>query len=162
MISYFNKKSIIILIIFFCSLLVSFVVSIYFFYSPQPIYKLVTFNGLTLLKEILTRNIICFLWLLCGIISSEFLVYSFFITNGCMLGIFISKLENFKYILTILPHGILEIYSFLLLSCTVLDILKRNKVIKNDKKKILISFLLLVISAILESFLTPLIVVNFT
>lgn len=150
----------IVFLIFFIAFLISLVVSRYFFYAPQHISNNIETNGLILLKEILTRNIICFLGILLCIIISKSMIYIFFMVNGSVLGIFVSKFQEWKYFLAILPHGILEIISYVLLSCIVLNILQKNKVETIDKKYIIISLLLLLFAANIEAFLTPIIVNN--
>ena len=79
-------------LIFFISLFISYFINVIFFYSPQNItFRNIQINGLEVLKEILFKNIICFIWILLALILGKMVIAIFLIMNGAILGTFISK-----------------------------------------------------------------------
>ncbi|HAT4187040.1 TPA: hypothetical protein I9007_002661 [Clostridium perfringens] len=149
-------------LIFFISLFISYFINVIFFYSPQNIpFRNIQINGLEVLKEILFKNIICFIWILLALILGKMVIAIFLIMNGAILGTFISKLSSIKYILAIIPHGITEIFSFILVCSIVLTVLENERLNLKNIKLIIFAFFILIFSAILESFLTPMIIQKF-
>lgn len=84
------------------------------------------------------------------------MVYSYIIANSIVLGLLISKFNTIKYVLLLLPHGISEIYGFLFLSNIILNILHEGKFDNKYFKKITIAYIIIILSALIEAFITPL------
>ena len=147
------------LFIFLISLFVSFLLGM-LNRSPQSI-TMTTFDKTEAFVNIIKNNTICFLWILSGILLSKYIVYIFLTLNGLMLGSLISRFANISYMMLILPHGVTEFFAFIMLSGITLNILKRKKFIKKDVSMILFSYVILFLSAIIESTLTPYLVSNF-
>lgn len=155
-----DKKSFIkIFILYFIFLTVGYIYGVCILETNnQKIDKnsLENFNELEAFIKIGIKNIIAFLIILSGIFFSKKLVYFFFIVNGYVLGIFISKLSKIQDIIVILPHGILEMISYILTGyfCIRYIDTENNKYIK----KIFYCFLLMLLAVIIESILTPVLI----
>ncbi|WP_434297864.1 stage II sporulation protein M [Clostridium sporogenes] len=114
------------------------------------------FNNFHVLKQIIIKNTICFIWILSGILIGKLMVYTYILSNGIILGLLISKFKNIKYFLLIIPHGITEIFAFLFTCSIVLSILQNNEFNKKYLKSISFAYIIILISAIIEAFITPL------
>lgn len=101
------------------------------------------------------KNSIASLWILSALLLGESILYIFFIINGVNLGLLISNFESLKYLILVIPHGIFEIASFVYICIVVIK--WRNNKINNKKlfKNILISIIFLILSAAIETFITP-------
>lgn len=155
-----DKKSLIkILILYIVFLTVGYIYGVCILETNnQKIDKnsLENFNELEAFIKIGIKNIIAFLIILSGIFFSKKIVYFFFIVNGYVLGVFISKLSEIQDIIVILPHGILEMTSYILAGYFCIRYIEtdNNKYIKN----IIFCFLLMLIAVIIESILTPVLI----
>lgn len=149
-------------LIFFISLFISLIFNTFILNDKQVIDSNISnLNSITIFKEILTKNTICFLWILSGIIIGKVIVYIFLTINGLIIGLLISKFSSIKYLLLIVPHGIVEFSCFLLLSILVLDILIVKKISKIDIKLIVLYYAITILAVGIESFITPYIVEKF-
>lgn len=118
--------------------------------------KLEDFNYLETFFKIGIKNTVAFLVICSSIFLSNKIVYLFFIINGYILGVFISKFSSLYELIVILPHGIIEMISFILAGYFSICII-------NDKKRkyyryLLFSFFLMLIAVVIESTITPMIV----
>ncbi|ETS95662.1 stage II sporulation protein M [Streptococcus sp. OBRC6] len=106
--------------------------------------------------QIFLKNLIASIWLLLSYVFGESIIYIFFVINGIVLGLLLSSFSSITYLLLILPHGLIEIGTYVYLS----DIIMKNK--NQDKKKavkhLVVSFLLLALAAGVETFITPLMI----
>lgn len=155
-----DKKSLIkILILYYIFLTVGYIYGVSILETnEQKIDKnaLENFNELEAFIKIGIKNIIAFLIILSGIFLSKKIVYFFFIVNGYVLGVFISKLTKIQDIIVILPHGVLEMTSYILTGYFCIRFIDTD----NSKyiKKIFFCFLLMLIAVIIESILTPILI----
>lgn len=69
--------------------------------------------------QILLKNSIASIWLLLAYIFGESIIYIFFIINGVVLGLLLSSFSSITYLLLVLPHGMIEIGSYVYLSDTM-------------------------------------------
>lgn len=144
--------------IYFITLIITSIISRIVFFNPQKInIENLNINNSLVFKEILIKNTFCFILILSAILLGKYILYIFLSLNGCLLGLFISKFSSITYFLAIIPHGITELFSLLLTSSIVLDILTIEKITSFHKKAIVFSFFLLIFSAFIESFVTPII-----
>lgn len=148
------------LFIFFISLFVSFFISLCLNTNTQEI-KFTDINEIDTFFHILKNNTVCFIWILSGIFLSRYIVYIYLMLNGLTLGALISKFSNIKYLLLIIPHGVTEMSAFIFTSIIVLNIIQSKKFTVKSIYLLLIAYLAIVLSAIIESSITPFIVSKF-
>ncbi|HEM2548756.1 TPA: stage II sporulation protein M [Streptococcus suis] len=110
--------------------------------------------------QILLKNTVAGIWLLSAYILGDLIIYIFFITNGIVLGALLSTFPNIIYLLLVIPHGVIEIFSYIYLSDTIINKRKGCYDIQDFVKRLKISFLLLMLGAGIEAFITPL-MINF-
>lgn len=110
--------------------------------------------------QILLKNTVAGIWLLSAYLLGDMIIYIFFITNGIVLGALLSSLPNMFYLLLVIPHGVIEIFSYIYLSDTIINHQKGCYDKQDFIKRLKISFLLLILGAGIESFITPL-MINF-
>ncbi|MEG0844533.1 MAG: stage II sporulation protein M [Romboutsia sp.] len=153
----------IVFFIFLISFIFSFLINFLFKFNKGTllISNTTNLNSFELFSTILIKNTICFLIILSSIFISKYIVYIFLFINGYNLGAIISQFTNVKHFLLIIPHGVTEIYSFLFLSVITLKILKFEYISPKDKRNIIFSFLILLLSAFIEAFITPYIYIKF-
>ncbi|WP_353421224.1 stage II sporulation protein M [Staphylococcus delphini] len=101
---------------------------------------------------ILTNNTMSLIVLSFSTIIGIWFIYFFFFINGWLIGIYFSKTSFYIFILATIPHGIIELPTFLLAGLILVH-LKKGKTI--SKKLILFILIGLIISALIESFVTP-------
>lgn len=90
-------------------------------------------------------------------------VKTFIIANGILIGLVISKFQSLSYLLLLIPHGLIEIPALLFLAYVLLQTLDRNKFDKRTLKGISVSVALILLGALVESFITPnLVISNFS
>ena len=102
--------------------------------------------------QILLKNSIASIWLLLAYIFGESIIYIFFIINGVILGLLLSSFSSITYLLLVLPHGLIEIGSYVYLSDTIMNMRNQKKKVT---KRFIVSFLLLALAAGVETFITP-------
>lgn len=107
--------------------------------------------------SIIFRNTIVTLWIFSAIFVGKIMLHVFAAINGICLGLLMSKFSTMKYLLLVLPHGIIEMGSFFLMCDTILNIIKKANIGKGDVSKIMIAYILLIVAAIIETFFTPVI-----
>ena len=107
--------------------------------------------------SIIFRNTIVTLWIISAIFVGKIMLYVFAAINGICLGLLMSKFSTMKYLLLVLPHGIIEMGSFFLMCDTILNIIKKANIGKKDVSKIMIAYILLIVAVIIETFFTPVI-----
>ena len=105
--------------------------------------------------QILLKNSIASIWLLLAYIFGESIIYIFFIINGVILGLLLSSFSSITYLLLVLPHGLIEIGSYVYLSDTIMNMRNQNQDKKKVTKRFIVSFLLLALAAGVETFITP-------
>ena len=105
--------------------------------------------------QILLKNSIDSIWLLLAYIFGESIIYIFFIINGVILGLLLSSFSSITYLLLVLPHGLIEIGSYVYLSDTIMNMRNQNQDKKKVTKRFIVSFLLLALAAGVETFITP-------
>lgn len=110
--------------------------------------------------QILLKNSIASIWLLLAYVFGVSIIYIFFIINGIVLGLLLSSFPSITYLLLILPHGLIEIGAYVYLADTIMNIKNQNQDKKKVTKCFIVSFLLLVLAAGVEAFITPL-MINF-
>lgn len=108
--------------------------------------------------QILLKNIIASIWLLLAYVFGEGVVYLFFIINGAILGRLMSIFPTFNYLLLVIPHGVFEIAAYIYLADAVIGLKSKEQTKVCFFKHLQISILLLIISAGIETFITPLMV----
>ena len=104
--------------------------------------------------QILLKNSIASILLL-AYIFGESIIYIFFIINGVVLGLLLSSFSSITYLLLVLPHGMIEIGSYVYLSDTIMNMRNQNQDKKKVTKRFIVSFLLLALAAGVETFITP-------
>lgn len=72
-----------------------------------------------------------------------------------MIGNIVAKFVSPIYLFFIIPHGIIEFIAFFLVAKCSITILKRDYFIFNDIRAVAFSYLLLVISCLIEAYITP-------
>lgn len=110
--------------------------------------------------QILLKNTVAGIWLLSAYMLGDLIIYIFFITNGIVLGALLSSFPNMIYLLLVIPHGVIEIFSYIYLSDTIINKRKGCYDKQDFIKHLKISFLLLILGAGIEAFITPL-MINF-
>ena len=110
--------------------------------------------------QILLKNTVASIWLLSAYLLGDMIIYIFFITNGIVLGALLSSFPNMFYLLLVIPHGVIEVFSYIYLSDTIINHRKGCYDKQDFIKRLKISFLLLILGAGIEAFITPL-MINF-
>lgn len=110
-------------------------------------------NAFLWFMKISGNNTIAFLFLSSCILFGKKIAYLFYIINGSILGLLISNFKSFLALSAILPHGIIEmgcyIFAGYFLICYIIE--KDFKYIKFAG----ITYLGILIAAIIESAITP-------
>lgn len=88
-------------------------------------------------------------------LNKKVIIYYLLIVNSFVLSLLISKMDNIVELVLIVPHGILEITSYLLIASLALYGIKNSKSVRSLKKKYFKYYLLLILSVAIESFATP-------
>lgn len=163
-------------IISFISIFIIFTLIGYFFMSGSSVTldTLKTFN-ITLdvndLFKIISNNILIGVLILFGFLTFNLTNLSFIVFNNLLYGIAINKYSLefglLKTLTAILPHGIIEYLGLaVLFSCSVeinislyqyFNKTSNNPIHQKTFKRILIGFSLIVLSSLIEVYLTPLI-----
>ncbi|PRY73725.1 stage II sporulation protein M [Alkalibacterium olivapovliticus] len=160
--SKFNKK---ILTIFGLAIILGFMLGLRREQETVDITAIDSIIHWEILKEIILNNTIAFLLLCCSLIIGKSIIYMFFSINGFLIGTVIGRVRNITAIILLIPHGILEMGSFLFAGAILYHLLSENEkgVIVLEKKKylnlFLISYFTLTFSALIEVFITPQLVV---
>ena len=127
--------------------------------EKQVINSSFTINILNDTGIVLANNTLLFLFIISAIYIGKINIYLFLITNGVRIGLLISKFMYVKYMLLILPHGVLEISTFLLLaafiSVKIDNGCKINTIGITGIKRIVLMYCLIVIAALIEVGITP-------
>ena len=71
------------------------------------------------------------------------------------MGLLLSSFSSITYLLLVLPHGLIEIGSYVYLSDTIMNMRNQNQDKKKVTKRFIVSFLLLALAAGVETFITP-------
>lgn len=107
-----------------------------------------------LIKTIIMKNTVCFLWILSGIVLGKLLIKMFLVVNGIVMGLLISKFVRLSQLLLILPHGIIEIGALIFTCCIVCVIIQQKYVEKYEVVYLTIAYLFIIQAAIIETFFT--------
>jgi len=102
---------------------------------------------------ILGRNTLAFIILLTSVILGKKMVYFFYGINGYIIGLTIAKFKSLLFLITILPHGILEMGSFIATGYYLIRFIEEldSKFIKYA----CISYTGVFVAVFIESFITP-------
>lgn len=136
---------------------------VFYFYISSKKQVISDYNAVFGFKDffqILLKNSIASIWLLLSYVFGESIIYIFFIINGIVLGLLLSSFSSITYLLLVLPHGIIEIGTYVYLSDTIINMRNNSQNKRKNVKRFIISFLLLTLSAGIETFITPL-MINF-
>lgn len=155
-----NKKRFPLLIIlscFFIALFVGYIIGLDGSKQNINIEQGKNINFIGAFIAILVRNTFAFLILTSGVLIGKKIIYFFYVINGYVLGLLISKFKSGLAFATILPHGIMEISFFILAGYFLILYIKE----RNQKyfKYVGVTFIGLVFAAIVESAITPKIVI---
>ncbi|SFU95358.1 stage II sporulation protein M [Butyrivibrio sp. M55] len=105
---------------------------------------------------ILSNNTLVFLVVLSSIFVGKTNINIMIIVTAFRIGILISKFMYINYLILVIPHGVIEVMVYLVLSAFVsAEIEKGNKINSGLIKKAFVLYLLLIISAIVEIGITP-------
>ncbi|MBY0040883.1 stage II sporulation protein M [Bacillus cereus] len=146
-----NNKSIFLLFIF--SLIIGVIYGSFFLEKTTVNWKEI--NNFEAFITILSRNITCSLILIISTFFGSLLLKFFFVGNGLVLGLTISKFQSLNYLILVIPHGIIEIPSFLYLGYILIKAIDQNKFTFKTLKGVGLSIILLIIAALIESYVTP-------
>ncbi|SFC33788.1 Stage II sporulation protein M [Alkalibacterium subtropicum] len=80
-----------------------------------------------MLKSITLNNTIAFLLLCCALIIGKSIIYMFFGINGFLIGTVLGRGRNFIAIILLIPHGILEMGSYLFVGTILYYLLTENE-----------------------------------
>ncbi|CEN23663.1 Integral membrane protein DUF95 [[Clostridium] sordellii] len=137
-----------------------FIVSFFIAYalninSVKPIINPTKINSSEWFFTIISRNTISFLFILSSILLGKCMINIYLLSNGAILGLLVSKLKNINYLLLILPHGVVEIPIYITLCYLVIKIINNKYINKSDIKMIFLCYLIIILAALIESFITP-------
>lgn len=144
-----------IILIFIVSIVVGFFIGISFNENKQSI-NIELADDLNFLKSFINifgRNTFAFLVLLSSVFLGKGIAYFFYVINGYILGLLISKFSSLLDFITILPHGIIEMGCFILAGYFFICYRVEGKIL--FIKYAGLTYLGLLISAIIESSITP-------
>jgi uncharacterized membrane protein SpoIIM required for sporulation len=148
------------LIWFLLLVIVSFLLN--FNVEKQTINTNIELNNLHDFDVIMANNTLVFIYTFTSVFVGKLNIYIMVIVNAIRIGLLVSRFMYPIYLLMILPHGIPEISVFLLLGACI------SKYLDNDQKdmKSLIQksgwlYVALLISALVEAWITPYIVFRF-
>ncbi len=123
--------------------------------EKADISMLTQYSSIRAFGEILLKNSVSLIWIISGLVVGSFMVYSYIFANGIILGTLISKFKNMSYLILILPHGVLEIFVFMM-ACTIVKVANDQRKIDNKiKKEFWGIYLVLILAAYIEAFVTP-------
>ena len=123
---------------------------VFYFYISSKKQVISDYNAVFGFKDffqILLKNSIASIWLLLSYVFGESIIYIFFIINGIVLGLLLSSFSSITYLLLVLPHGIIEIGTYVYLSDTIINMRNNSQNKRKNVKRFIISFLLLTLSA---------------
>ncbi|WP_034298403.1 stage II sporulation protein M [Alkalibacterium sp. AK22] len=158
----FNKK---ILLIFSLAIIFGFMLGLRREQEIIDVTAVHAIDHFEALRIIVVNNTIAFVILCCSLIIGKSIVYVFFCINGFLIGILLGVVRNLTAIMLLLPHGIMEMGAFLFAGTLLYHLLSKNEkgeVVVEKKKYIslfLVSYIILNISALIEVFVTPQLVV---
>nr|AAC69561.2 BviE [Butyrivibrio fibrisolvens] len=116
----------------------------------------ITINIIKDFLIILSNNTLVFLVVLSSIFVGKTNIIIMIIVTAFRIGILISKFMYINYLILVIPHGVIEVMVYLVLSAFVsAEIEKGNKINSGLIKKAFVLYLLLIISAIVEIGITP-------
>jgi uncharacterized membrane protein SpoIIM required for sporulation len=142
-----------IVLLFIVSLGVGFIFGMHGSKQSLNIKEFTMVDSYIAFMKILLRNSMAFLILFTGIFFGKAIIYFFFCLNGYILGLVVSKFNKLIDLITILPHGIFEIGSFMVTGYFLICFIQIK-----DKKYLKLAGLMyfgIVFSAVIESFITP-------
>ncbi len=118
--------------------------------SVQPI------ASLSSLFAVVCQNSLVFLFILSSYYTGRIPVYSFIATNSILLALLISSFKEPSYLIIILPHGVPEFLIFFTLAA-IAEEARNSEDRKNMPfyKKVAALYILLIISALIEIYITP-------
>ncbi|AWI35375.1 hypothetical protein BA81_14486 [Bacillus safensis FO-36b] len=150
-----------IIIIFSTSVLIGYIYG-KIFLSPSSI-TIREIDYTYFISHITINNLMCILLMILISFLGSIFVKTFIIANGILIGLVISKFQSLSYLLLLIPHGLIEIPALLFLAYVLLQTLDRNKFDKRTLKGISVSVALILLGALVESFITPnLVISNFS
>ncbi|MCF8890944.1 stage II sporulation protein M [Priestia megaterium] len=148
-----KKRTLQILLVFFIPLIVGFIYGKIFLHTSSIVQGNIEYNEV--LGKILAKNLMCVVILVVITFFGHILIKTFLGMNGLIAGLLISKFKSISYLLLVLPHGIVEIPTFLFLGYVLLGAIERNKLDFQAIKGISVSAVLIVLGALIETYVTP-------
>lgn len=144
---------IIILLLYIISLAFGFALGLHGGKQSLHVRNLTIMESFIGFAKILCRNTFAYLILFTSIFLGRIIIYFFFCLNGYLLGLVISKFKFFLDLITIVPHGIIEMGTFILTGYFLICYMQIN----NKKFLKYASFMYsgIIIAAFIESFITP-------
>ncbi|MCY8005442.1 stage II sporulation protein M [Bacillus haynesii] len=153
-----NKTARKIIAIFFISLLLGILYGEIFLEPDKMVAH--DLNHSKILLKVVTKNMICLVIMVIGTFLGKLFIKTFLGVNGFLIGLVISKFQSVSYFLLILPHGIIEIPTLLFLGYILLKAINQNAFDRRTVKGVLISGIMILVSALIESYVTPNIVIS--
>lgn len=119
--------------------------------SPKTIEFQSEIPYVSLFEKVLLKNLLVLFIIVFGSRQFKFIPVLTAITNGIVLGVITSQFSKIYYWALILPHGLLEISTFLYAGYLSRTLYWEN----HSKKKLYFLILLVALAAFIEAFITP-------
>lgn len=154
----FNKK---ILLFFSLAIITGFMLALRQEHYAIDTSAIDSIKKVEMFKSIIVSNSIALLLLCSALVVGKSVIYMFFGINGFLIGTVLGRGRSLLAILLLIPHGILEMGTYLFVGTVLYHLLNENeKGVKFlDKKKyltlLLRSYFFLFISILIEVFVTP-------
>ena len=124
--------------------------------EKQTVTSVQSIATLESILSIVSQNTLVFLFILSSYYTGRIPVYSFIVANSIMLALLISSFSEPSYFLLILPHGVPEFLVFFTLAAIAEEARKKGDTERIPFfKKAVALYILLLISALVEIFITP-------
>lgn len=124
--------------------------------EKQSITSVRTITSFSSILTIVSQNSLVFLFILSSYYTGRIPVYSFIVTNSILLAMMISSFKEPVYFLLILPHGVPEFLIFFTLAAISEEARKkRDGGSISFYIKMVALYMLLIVSALIEIYITP-------
>lgn len=130
--------------------------------QKQTINLDVDLNNIKSFGIIICKNSLVFMYIFSSLFIGRLNIYVMLISNALRIGLLISSFKYPIYMLMLLPHGIFEFFVFILLSAYIsahIYLKEEDKIFIFKKSAML--YILLIICAIIEAWVTPYLVFKF-
>jgi|GEM_PF-5978452 len=152
-------------LILFWFIFLSVILIVYLFRydaTKQVLSYKVDFNSSYAFFVILGKNSLVFIYILLSMRTSKLNIYISIVVNAIYIGLLISSFKYIEYLLLLLPHGALEFMVLFTLAAIVCENIDHgNREYKPLVNQIIFLYIGLVIAAVIESWLTPALVIKF-